>query len=106
MNSLENKVPDSSTSIQKNQYNTDKWSLEKTIGDVENKTPNVSCWVNSTVLDTKIGDVEKQISDTNGLVTTACPNTKIGEVENKIPDDIGLVKKTNIDKKILCDFWL
>ena len=60
--------------------------------------------MNSTVLDTKIGDVEKQISDTNGLVTTACPNTKIGEVENKIPDDIGLVKKTNIDKKILCDF--
>ena len=68
MNSLENKVPDGSTSIQKNQYNTDKWSLEKTIGDIENKTLNVSCWVNSTVLDTKIGDVEKQISDTNGLV--------------------------------------
>ena len=58
--------------IQANQYKTDSQNLEKTIGDVESKIPEVS-----------------------GLAATAVLNTKIGEVGNKIPDISGLVKKTN-----------
>ena len=37
VNNLENKVPDGTTLIHINQYNTDKQNLEKKIGDVDKK---------------------------------------------------------------------
>ena len=52
VNSLEKKIPDATTLIHINQYNTDKQNLDK-----------------------KIGDVDKKIPDTNGLVTTAVLST-------------------------------
>ena len=58
VNSLEKKIPDATTLININQYNTDKHSLEKTI------------W-----------DVDKIVSDTSDY---NCLNTKISELENKI----------------------
>ena len=58
--------------IQANQHKTDSQNLEKTIGDVESKIPEVS-----------------------GLAATAVLNTKIGEVGNKIPD----IKKFDINRK-------
>ena len=59
LNSLEKKIPDATTLIHINQYNTDKQNLEKKIGKVENK-----------------------ITDTNGLVTETVFNTKVSEAEN------------------------
>ena len=61
VNNLENKIPDASTLIQKNQYNTGKQNLEKKTIDVENKIPDIS-----------------------GLATIAALNTKIIEVKNKM----------------------
>ena len=63
VNNLERKIPDATTLIHINQYNTDKQNLEK-----------------------EIGGVDKKLSDTSGLVTTTVLNTKISEVNNKIPD--------------------
>ena len=37
VNSLERKIPDATTLIQLNQYNTDKQNLEKKIGDFDKK---------------------------------------------------------------------
>ena len=37
VNSLEREIPDATTLIQLNQYNTDKQNLEKKIGDVDKK---------------------------------------------------------------------
>ena len=61
VNNLENKIPDASTLIQKNQYNTGKQNLEKKTRDVENKIPDIS-----------------------GLATIPALNTKIIEVKNKM----------------------
>ena len=47
-----------------------------------------------------IDDVENKIPDISILVTTTVLNTKIGEAENKIPDFSGLVKRTDCDGKI------
>ena len=63
VNNLNQKIPDATTLIYMNQYNTDKQNLEK-----------------------KIGHADKKIQDTSGLVTSTDLNTKIGEVENEVPD--------------------
>ena len=62
---------------QTDKYNTEKQSLEKKIGGVENKVPDI-----------------------NDLATTAVLNTKIGEVENKDFDVSKLVKKADYDSKM------
>ena len=54
VNNLENKIPDASTLIQTNQYNTDKQSLGKKY-DMLIKIHDVSDLVSTTVLNTKIG---------------------------------------------------
>ena len=69
------KTPNVSTLPQTSQNNTDKQNPEKQIGEVQNKIPDVS-----------------------GLVTTTVFITKIGEVETKIPN---LVEKVNYDAKTL-----
>ena len=53
VNILQKKIPDSTTLIYLNQYNTDKQNIE-----------------------TKLGDVDKKVSDTSGLVTTNILNMK------------------------------
>ena len=40
-----------------------------------------------------MGDFDNKIPDVSGLVTTTVLNTEISEVENKIPNASGLVKK-------------
>ena len=74
--------------------------MEKKIGDVDKKIPEVTGLVTTTVLDTKIGEVEHQIPDTSALVTTTVLDTKIGEVQKKIPDVSGFVKKADYNTKI------
>ena len=37
-------------------------------------------------MNTKVNEVENKIPNTSSLVTTTVLNTKISEVENKIPD--------------------
>ena len=54
VNSLENKIPDATTLIHINQYNTDKQDLEKKFGDVDKKIPD------TTVFNTKISEVENK----------------------------------------------
>ena len=51
---LENKIPDASTSIQTNQYNSDKQNSKKINGDAENKIPDVSGLLTTNVLNTKL----------------------------------------------------
>ena len=62
VNNLGKKLPDPTTLIHINQYNTDKQKLAQ-----------------------KIEDVDKKNTRHSGLVTTTVLNTKICEVENKIP---------------------
>ena len=49
---------------------------------------------------TKIGEVENKIPNVSGLVITTVIYTIIGEVDNKIPNVSGLVKKTVYNVKI------
>ena len=93
VNNFENKIPDATTLIHINQYNTDKQNLEKTIGDVDEKIPDVSGLVITTVLNAKIGEVENKIPDTGGLMTITVLDTKTGDVYNKVPDVSGLINK-------------
>ena len=86
VNNLEKKIPDATTSIHINHYNTDKQDLVKKTEDVYRKIPDTSGLVTTTVLNTKISEVENKISGSSSLVTTIVLNTKINEVENKIPD--------------------
>ena len=69
VNNLDKKIPDATTLIHINQYNTYKQSLGE-----------------------KIGDVNKKIPHTSGLVTTTVLNTKLSQVENKEPNSSNLVK--------------
>ena len=68
--------------------------MDKKIGDINKKIPDISALVTTTVLNTKISEVENKILDTRGLVITTVGNTKIGEAENKILEVSGLAKKT------------
>ena len=97
-NNLENKIPYGIKLIQINQYNKYKQSLE--IGDVDDKIPDISGLVTTTVLNTNIGEVVNKIPGTSCLVTPAVLIAKIGDVEAKIPDVSGLVKKTSYSTKI------
>ena len=84
--------------------------MDKKIGDINKKIPDISALVTTTVLNTKISEVENKILDTRGLVITTVDNTKIGEAKNKILDVSGLAKKTynaklsDILKKYLATF--
>ena len=52
-------------------------------------------------LEKKIGDIDKKIPDVSGLMTMTVLDTKIKEVDNKIPDLSGLIKKIDYEAKIL-----
>ena len=80
VNNLEKKIPDETTLIHLNQYNTDKQNLEKKIGVVDKKAPDTSGLVTRTVSNIKIREVENKIPNTSNLVTTPVLNTKISEL--------------------------
>ena len=75
INNLEKEIPDATTLIHINQYNTDNKNLEK-----------------------KIETMIKKISDTIGLVTATVLNTNISEVENKIPDNSKYITTQEFNK--------
>ena len=52
-------------------------------------------------MEKKIGDVDKKIPEVSRLMTTTVLNTKIKEVKNEIPDLNGLFKKTDYNDQIL-----
>ena len=54
--------------------------MEEKIGDVDNKIPDLSDLVTTTVLNMEIGEVESKISDVSGLVKNADYNTQISEI--------------------------
>ena len=64
-NNSEKKIPDMTSLIHKNQYNTDNQSWKKKLGDVDKKIPYVSGAVTKTILNTKISGVENKIQDTS-----------------------------------------
>ena len=54
VNNLEKEIPDATTLIHINHYNTDKHNLEKKFEDIDKKIPYVSGLVATTVLNTKL----------------------------------------------------
>ena len=54
VNNLEKEIPDATTLIRINHYNTDKHNLEKKFEDIDKKIPYVSSLVATTVLNTKL----------------------------------------------------
>ena len=54
VNNLENKVLDATTLTHINQCNTDKPSLQNTTGDVDQKMPDTSGLVTTTILNKKL----------------------------------------------------
>ena len=88
VNSLEDKIPDATTSVHINQYSADKQNLERKKWILVNGwIPDMSVLVTTTVLNTKLSEVENKIPDTSALMTTAVLITKISENDNNIPDD-------------------
>ena len=94
VNELDKKIPDTTTLIRINQYNTDKQNLQKKIRDVEKKSTRRCVSVTTTVLNTKVSEVE----DTSSLVATTVPNTKIGEVRDKIPNHDAYITTQEFNK--------
>ena len=60
VNYLENKIPDASTLIQTNQYDTNKKSLEEKNGEVENRILDASGFVKKNIYDAEISENEKK----------------------------------------------
>ena len=54
VNNLEKEIPDATTLIRINHYNTDKHNLEKKFEDIDKKISYVSSLVATTVLNTKL----------------------------------------------------
>ena len=88
VNSFEKKIPDPTTLIHINQYNTNKLNLKKKIGYVHKKIPDTSGLVT-----TKISEVENKIPNTGGLVTTTFWTNKLRKLRIKflIPTNILLI---------------
>ena len=99
VNNLVKKIPYTTTLIHINQYNTNKQNLEKKIGVVDKKAPDIGGLVTTTVFNTKISEAENKMPNTSNVVTKTVLNTKISEVENKISCVSGLVKKLYYDPK-------
>ena len=79
------------TLIHINQYNTDKQNLEKNLGDVDKKIPDVSGLVTATVLNTKIGEFENKIPDHAEYITTQEFNKLTENFENFLQDQNKLI---------------
>ena len=60
VNNFEKKIPDATTFIYINQYNTDKQNLDKKIEKMLIKIPDISVLTTTTVLNTKISEGTKR----------------------------------------------
>ena len=58
--------------------------MQESIGNVEDKIPEIIFFVTTIVINTKIRAVESKVPYISGLVTTTNLNVKIGEIENNI----------------------
>ena len=97
VNNWDKKIFDITTLIYINQYSTDKQNLE--IKDGDQKIPDTSGLVTTTVLNIKIREVENRIPDTSSLVTATVLNEKISEVESKIPDHAKYITTQELNLK-------
>ena len=90
VNNLEQKIPDGTTSVHINQYNTDKQNLQKKNGRCWlKKLPYTSGLVEYDCFEYKKSvKLKKKLQKTNSLITATVVNPKISEVENKIPDHV------------------
>ena len=79
---MRKKIPDSSTLICIDYYNTDKQNLGKKIGNVDRKIPD-SRLVSAIVPKTRISEVENKISDVSGLVKKRDYDSKMSDIETK-----------------------
>ena len=74
LNNFKNKIPDATTLIRRNQYNTHQQTLEKQkIGDVNKKMSSICRILTATVSITKISEVENKMHNTSSLVN--CSST-------------------------------
>ena len=92
LNTVENKIPDTSGLVKKTDYNTK-------ITEIENKIPDISNLATKTSLNT----VENKIPNTSGLVKKTDDNTKTSKIEGKIPDVCDLATRsalTTVENKI------
>ena len=83
---LEQKIPEATTLIDVNQYNTDEQNLEQKIEDVDKKMPDVSGLVNTTAFNTKNSEVDNKI-------TAKTFKEKLKQTD--------LVSKNNFDNKLI-----
>ena len=88
------KIPDASTLVHINQYRKDKQNLEKKIGDVDQKIPDISALVTTIVLNTKISEVENRTPANSKYVTTQQFNELTGEKQ------ADLLNKSDFDNKL------
>ena len=100
VNSSEKKIPDATTLIHVNQYNTDKENLDKKIRDVDNKIPDTSNLVATTALNTIISGVENKVPDNSKYITTQKFNKLTPENFASRLKQADLVNKTDFDKKL------
>ena len=61
-------MPDATTLIYINQCNTNKQNVKERIVDLDQKIPDFSGLVTTTVLNTRINEAENKFSNINGLV--------------------------------------
>ena len=98
VNYLEKKIPDATTLIHINQYNTDKQNLKKKMKVlIEKYQIQVVKWLQLFWIQ-KINEVGNKILDTSSLVIAIVLNTKIAEVENKIPDHAKYITTREFNK--------
>ena len=70
LKTLEKKIPYATNLIHINEYNTDKQNLEIKIWDIDNKVPDASCLVTTTVLNTNFSEVENKFLGSSKYITT------------------------------------
>ena len=89
LDAVENKIPNGSGFLLTSVF-------DSTITEVENKIPNVSNLVSKSKLTT----IENKITDTNGFVKKTDYNAKISDLENKIPNVSGLATLTKFASEL------
>ena len=66
--------------------------------EVENKIPDASGLVTTTVLNTIIGEIKNKIPVVSGVVIASVLNTKIGNIENKTSDHVKYINNPEFYK--------
>ena len=84
-----------------NQYNLDKQNLNKKIGDVDEKIPNTSDSVTTTVLNTKVSEVKNKNPDNSKHITTQEINKLTAESFAARLKPADLVNKADFDNKLI-----